>query len=129
MFKFRKNLFQQNLALQVDQRKNALTYLFELFFWSQSIRRDVGNAVFHFFFQTGNADHEKLVQVRREDSQKLQSLEEWIGWIKRFIKYTCMKLQQTQFAIEIKWSCCRERCDAFNACTRKFPNFGFSCDS
>ena len=43
---------------------------------------------------------EELVEVRREDGQKLQPLEQWIAVVERFFQHSRVEFQQAQLAIE-----------------------------
>src|SRR5512139_3409808 len=45
----------------------------------QSIPEDFHDVRFHLLTDTGHTHHEKLVHVRTEDGQELQSLEQWIA--------------------------------------------------
>ena len=52
------------------------------------------------FAQARHPDHEKLVQVRAEDRQKLDALEQRIAGVLGLFENTLVEIQPTQFAVD-----------------------------
>ena len=52
------------------------------------------------FAQTGNSDHKELVQVRAEDRQEFDALQQRVGRVLGFLQYTRIELQPAQFAVD-----------------------------
>ncbi len=50
--------------------------------------------------QAGHADHEELVQVRAEDREELDPLEQRVGRVLRFFEHPLVEFQPGQFAVD-----------------------------
>ena len=49
---------------------------------------------------SGYANHEELIQVRGEDGQELESLQERLTPIQRFFEHTPVELDPAEFSIQ-----------------------------
>src|ERR1043165_2222788 len=97
--KTRQHIFPQTSRLLRDQLQDPFTRFCELLCRRQAVWREI-HLVIHLLLQTRNANHEKLVQVRRKDRKKLQAFEQWIALVERFFQNAAMKFQQAQLAVE-----------------------------
>jgi hypothetical protein len=52
--------------------------------------------------QSGDADHVKLVEVRAEDAEKLQALEQRNARVECLVKHPAVEGEPAQFAIEVQ---------------------------
>src|SRR5438105_9675620 len=50
--------------------------------------------------QSRDADHEELIQVRREDCEEFKSLKQRLSFIQCLFEHTTEKFQQTQLAVD-----------------------------
>ena len=69
------------------------------------LRRTAGD----FASQTGKADHVELVQVRAEDCQKLQTLQQRNARVQCFFKDARVELEPTQLTVQIRQRQRRQR--------------------
>ena len=53
--------------------------------------------------QHRHADHEKLVQVREQNGEKFDALEQRIGGILRFFEHAALEGQQAQLAVQVQF--------------------------
>ena len=61
----------------------------------QSIGEDLHDMGFDLLADTRHAHHEKLVHVRAEDGKKLQTFQQRVALIQRFIEHATLKFEQT----------------------------------
>src|SRR5215813_7807197 len=97
--KLRQNAVSQTTHLPFEHRFQTRSNFQQLFRRRHPVRRLFKNLRLNRFLQTRNADHEKLVQVGRKDGQKLQSFQQRMAFIKRFLEDAPVKFQPTQFAV------------------------------
>ena len=55
---------------------------------------------FNCLLQSRHSDHEELVEIRREDRQELQPLQQRVSGIECFFEYSIIEVNPTQFAID-----------------------------
>jgi hypothetical protein len=73
----------------------------------QTVRRGGRDAGRDLSPQPGHANHVELVEVRAEDREKLEPLEQRISIIERLVEHPGVELEPTQLAIEEQ--CWRKR--------------------
>jgi hypothetical protein len=61
---------------------------------------DLGPLAVDLLFHDGNADLEKLVEIRAKDGEKFYALNERLGRILRFFENAPVKLEPAEFAID-----------------------------
>jgi len=62
----------------------------------------VNHAAVDLLLEHGEPDHVELVQVREQDGEKFDPLENCIGGILRLFEHAPLKSQQTELAIDIQ---------------------------
>jgi hypothetical protein len=53
-------------------------------------------------FESGDADFEELVQVRTDDGEEFEPLEQGLGRVLSFFKNALIKLQPTKLTIQVR---------------------------
>ena len=86
----------------LHQRCQALTHSTQLLLCVEAIWADSGYMSGFLIFQSGQANHDELVKIGLEDGKKLHALKQWMVTILGLFKHTPVKLDPTQFAVNIK---------------------------
>ena len=96
------NLGEPRLIHAGDEVVRAAVDLEQLGQWSQAVGRWVLRLeVFvKLGLETGDADLEKLVEIRRANRQKPEPLQERVGRVARFFEHPLVEIQPTQLAID-----------------------------
>src|SRR6185295_17662386 len=71
-----QNLFIEATNLRGDHRPQEFVDLFELGCRREAVQRQLGYAFVDLFFQPRHSNHEKLVEVGREDRKELDAFEQ-----------------------------------------------------
>ena len=58
------------------------------------------HVAFHLLLQAGDADLEKLIEVRADDAEELHALEQWRGGVERLIEHALVEGEPAQLAVE-----------------------------
>src|ERR1051325_10456711 len=95
----RQDLFTQAISLFVNETKNPFSSSCQLFCRSHAISRNHVR-VSQFLFESGNTNHEKLIEVRRENGEKFEPLQQWITVVERLFQNARVEREQAQFAIK-----------------------------
>ncbi len=93
-------------VLLLDQLLRAAGNLLELLQRTQSVGRHVlrRHAAERLLAETGHPNHEEFVEIRRENGQELDSLQQAILLVLGFFEHPRVELQPAQFAIdEVLW--------------------------
>ncbi len=64
------------------------------------VRSDIARLARDLLLDAGDANLEKLVEIRAHDPEKLDPLEQRLGWILRFFKNAAIELEPAQLAID-----------------------------
>ena len=64
------------------------------------IRPGVGGASLLLLLETRDADLEKLIQIRADDTEKLQALQKRVRFVKSLIQHALVEFQPTQLAVD-----------------------------
>src|SRR5438477_9100974 len=68
--------------------------------WAQSVRPEIARFAFDLLLDSSDPNLEELIQVRTENSEELDALNEWLDWILCFLKHAAIEFQPTQLAID-----------------------------
>ena len=74
----------------------------ELLARRHAVGRDLGDAGLDLLPQAGHTDHEELAQVRAQDREELDALEERVGRIASLVEDALEELEQAEFAIDVE---------------------------
>jgi hypothetical protein len=86
------------LLAQVD---DALSHDGELLSGGEAVLARRGQAALDLLLQSRDADHEELVQVRVEDGEELDSLQQRMARVHRLFQHATVELQPVHFAVEV----------------------------
>ena len=89
-------LGQQLLDLTADRNKLRRR--------AHTVGSGFGRSGFDLSNQSGHADHEELVEVGTQDGEELQTFQQRIRFILRFIQNPMLKSEQAEFSIDIERS-------------------------
>lgn len=92
----------EKLVLVIDQAKDAGANGGENLGWAEAIGPVDIALVFDQLFKGGDANFEKLVEVRADDGKEFEAFEEGLGGILGFLKDALIKLEPTELAIEVR---------------------------
>ena len=67
---------------------------------AQSVRADIARLAFDLLLDAGDANLEKLVEVRAEDGEEFDPLDQRLRWILRFFQDAPVELEPAQLAID-----------------------------
>ena len=90
----------QQLSLPSDQRAHPLVDQFELFGRRESVSRGLEHAGRELPPQASDADHVELVEIRREDREELEPLEQRRALVLRLVKHSRIELEPAELAIQ-----------------------------
>jgi hypothetical protein len=62
----------------------------------------VKNASFNLPLQTGDSDHEKLIQIRAKDREELNPFQHRDRFVLCFLQYPSLELQHAEFTIHVQ---------------------------
>ena len=65
-----------------------------------SVRADIARFALDLLLDAGDANLEKLVEVRADDREKLDALDQRLGWVLRFFEDAPVELEPAQLAID-----------------------------
>ncbi len=77
-----------------------LQNIFELFCRGLAVRGPDGDLLAHLAFETGDANHEELIEIGRRDGQETQPLQQRVIGVQRFLKDTAVELEPGEFAVD-----------------------------
>ena len=97
----RPQLVAQRTAATFEQRAHAHVNRLQLFRGSKRVRLILRCARRDFAPQSGDAHHIELVEIRTEDREELQALEQRDTLVQCFFKDTRVEVEPTELAIEI----------------------------
>ena len=67
---------------------------------AHSVRSNIARLARDLLLDAGDANLEKLVEVRAHNSEKLDPFEQRLGWVLRLFKDSAIKLKPAQLAID-----------------------------
>ena len=85
-----------------QHRAQSFIDQFELGRRRQAVERKIGHAFVDLLLQSRDANHEKLVEIGREDREKLDALEQRLRFVERLFEHTAIELEPACFAVEQK---------------------------
>src|SRR5216117_174671 len=99
-----RQLRQQFVFPKRILRRNQFTYRFldaiEYFRGAQPVRANIARLALNLLFDSGDANLEELVQIRTDDGEKLDPLDERLSLILRFFENAAVKLEPAQLAVD-----------------------------
>src|SRR6266487_735719 len=95
------------LTYFLDKGSQALSDGSQLLFSSTSIRTTRRFARSNLVFQTCQADHNKLIEIRLKYGNEFDALQEWMPGVLCLLEDTAVKLNPAQFSIDVRRSCSR----------------------
>src|SRR6266536_962739 len=99
-----RQLRQQFIFPKRILRRNQVTHRFldaiEYFRGAQPVRANVARLALNLLFDSGDANLEELVQIRTDDGEKLNPLDERLPLILRFFENAAVELEPAQLAID-----------------------------
>ncbi|MDT4862637.1 hypothetical protein FQZ97_973020 [compost metagenome] len=90
----------QTLLLAFLKAPYLLQNEIKLLLGCAAIRAAHGNASTHLCSKSGNADHEKLVQIGGRNGQKSQAFQQWLADIRSFFQNATIELKPGKLAID-----------------------------
>src|SRR5207244_962176 len=84
------------IVLLIDHQANTFGDGAENFGGGQAVDAPRYNVRFDLLLDAGDADFEKFVEVRGNNAEKLDALQEWIARIESFIKHALVEFQPAQ---------------------------------
>jgi hypothetical protein len=86
--------------LVLDQERNRLADMDELFGGRHTLGALADDAGTHLRAETGNAHHEEFVEVIGRNRQEFEPLQQRLAAVGRFLEHTAVEVQPRQFAID-----------------------------
>ncbi len=84
----------------LDERVRARRHRRELLGREEPVRRGLGDAARDLLLQPGDPDHEELVEVRADDAEELEALEERQRAIARLLEDALVELEPRELAVD-----------------------------
>jgi hypothetical protein len=99
----REHVGEQRPVLDRDQLAHELGDALELLGWRHAIGPGAAlDAGLHLLLQAAYPHHEELIEVRAEDCQKLQPLEQWHLGVLGLLQHPAIELEPAQLPVEIE---------------------------
>ncbi len=98
----RLQFFIEDPTLLLHHGEHDGAKLFELLGGGHAVRRQVDHAGLDLILQARDTDHEELVEIRAEDRQELDALEERMAGILHLLQHPAIELDPAQLPIEIQ---------------------------
>ena len=102
---FRHERVVQQLILLVDQAYRAVADRPQDLGHCQPVHRDLERADLEQFFQAGDPDFEKLVQVGARDAQEFDAFQQRNAQILRLLQDPLIEFQERQLAVDVELRC------------------------
>jgi hypothetical protein len=93
----------QNNVLLTDQLVRYVGNPLELLPWSQPIGSGLTRSVSDLFLQACDTDFEKFVEIRADDAQKSEALQQRHGACLCTLQYPPVEFENAEFTIEIEF--------------------------
>ena len=98
----------QTIACVVHQLQSGLANGTKLLSGCQSVNGKFDDACFDLLFEARHAHHKKFSEVRADNREKLDTLQQRIAFILRFFQHAAEKSQLRQFAVEKEFGVLRD---------------------
>lgn len=67
----------------------------------QPVGGSLDNTALHLLLEPGNPDLEELVEVRTDDAEILDPLEQWIATVQRLVEHALIELEPTELPVDV----------------------------
>ena len=84
------------------RRKASSRAARELLGRRQAVGGRLGDAGLDLLLEAGDAHHEELVQVRAQDGEELDALEQRVARVARLLEHAGLELEQAELAVDVE---------------------------